>query len=318
MKKIVILFGGNSYEHDISIKSGLTIIENIDKSEFDVSIVYISKDNIWYKYNGFNSLENIENIIEYLKQFDGVFNIIHGNDGEDGKLQSMFELFNIKYVGPNNISSTICMNKDLTKIVLKENKIKQVKYVIYNNNINDIIKVLKFPMIVKPSNGGSSIGISKVNDALELKCAIKEAKKYCEKVIVEEFIKAMELEVAVLETNGKLLISNVGRIIPGNDFYDYDDKYVNSKFNLEIPANIKEEISSKIKSIAKKAFTSCGCKGLSRIDFFYDEDNDKIYLNEINTLPGFTNISMFPKLLNYEGFTTKEIITLLINNSINS
>ncbi len=323
MKNVLLLFGGHSYEHEVSCKSAKNIYNNINKNIFNVTSVYVSKTNIWYVFdNNFDdinisNLNRISNITLFLKNFDCVFNIIHGNDGEDGKYASLFELMNIKYVGPNHISSMLCMNKHLTKIILNKYKIKQVKYIQYNNNLTDIENKLKFPMIVKPSSGGSSIGISKVNNKNELKDAIKTAMEYDKNIIVEEFITGLELECAVMQNKDKIHVSTVGQILPSRDFYDYDDKYIINDSKTAIPAFISQNISNKIKRISKKVFTVLGCKDLARIDFFYDYKNNIIYLNEINTLPGFTNISMYPKLLEYDGYDYQDIITILINNNIN-
>ena len=323
MKDVLLLFGGRSYEHEVSCKSAKNIYNNINKNIFNVTTVYVSKTNDWYIFNNnFNDinismLKKVPNIITFLKIFNCVFNIIHGNDGEDGKYICLFELMDIKYVGPNHISSMICMNKHITKTILNRYKIKQVKYVQYKNNLADIENKLKYPMIVKPSSGGSSIGITKVNNKNELKEAIKMAMKYDKNVIIEEFINGLELECAVIQDKDKLHISTVGQIKPSREFYDYDDKYIINDSKTLIPALISPNIADKIKRISKKVFTVLNCKDLARIDFFYDYKNNIIYLNEINTLPGFTNISMYPKLLEYDGYNYQDIITILINNNIN-
>jgi D-alanine-D-alanine ligase len=322
LKNILLLFGGHSYEHEVSCLSAKNIYNNINKNIFNVITVYVSKDNIWYIFNNeFDNinekkLEEVKNLTHFIKKFDCIFNIIHGNDGEDGKYISLFEILGIKYVGPNHISSMLSMNKHLTKIILDKYKINQVNYCIYEDNLSYIQKKLNYPMIVKPSNGGSSIGISKVNNKRELKSAIKNAKKFDSTVIIEEFIYGLELECAVLQNKCKLHVSTVGQIKSANEFYDYDSKYINNNSKTFIPAYIPENISNRIKLISKKVFTILGCKDLSRIDYFYDFKNNLLYLNEINTLPGFTDISMYPKLLNYDGYSYEEIITILINNNI--
>ena len=324
MKDVLLLFGGHSYEHEVSCKSAKNIYNNINKNIFNVTSVYVSKTNDWYIFdNNFNDinismLKKVSNIIEFLKKFDCVFNIIHGCDGEDGKYISLFEILNIKYVGPNHLSSMICMNKHITKVILDKNKIRQVKYVLYNGSLKEIEKKLNYPLIVKPSSGGSSIGISKVNDRVELNKAIKNAKKFDNNIIIEEFITGLELECAVLQENEKIHVSTIGQIKPSREFYDYDDKYIINSSKTIIPAYISENTANKIKKISKKVFTILNCKDLARIDYFYDYKNDIIYLNEINTLPGFTNISMYPKLLEFDGYSYEKIITTLINNNINS
>ena len=327
MKKVLILFGGNSTEHYISCKSAKSILENIDQKLFDVTSVGINLENEWYIYNDNlkylddgdwidKNTKKIDNIIEFLKQFDVVFPIIHGTNGEDGRLQGMLELFNIKFVGCNTISSAIGMDKEFSKYVFDKLNIPQVKYLVYSKNINikNVEKSLKYPMIIKPANGGSSIGISKANNKKELVKAIEIAKKYDSKIIIEEFIKARELEIAVLQDKN-LIISNPGEILSGNDWYDYDAKYNNENSKTIIPNDIPKNILLKLKEYAKKAFVGLNAKGFARIDFFYNEKTQQIFINEINTLPGFTNISMFPKLMENEKIPYKKLITKLIENA---
>lgn len=328
MKKVLILFGGNSGEHNISCKSCKNIIENIDKELFLYEVVGISHDNKWYIFNDdLFYLENgnwldgnileIENIINYIKTFDVVFPVIHGVNGEDGKLQGMLEMFGIKFVGCKTLSSAIGMDKEMSKIMFSSLDIPQVPYIIINEEINieKIINNLNFPMIVKPSNGGSSIGITKVENKKELIEAIKEAKRYDNKVIIEKFIKCRELECAILETNDDLIVSNPGEIKSANCFYDYEAKYINENSFTIIPEDLPVNIVNSIKEYAVKIFKGLYCNGLARIDFFYDEETNFLYINEINTIPGFTTISMYPKLINDKNISYKQLITLLINNS---
>lgn len=326
MKKVLLIFGGNSKENLISRKSARSIIENIDYTLFDLESVYISLYNNWYYFNDFKNILNdswlnddlkIHNIIEYIKKFDIVFPIVHGTNGEDGKLQGMLELFNIPFVGCNTTTSAIGMDKGFSKLVFDALNIKQTNFEIidYNNyNYLKIIKNLAFPMIVKPANGGSSIGINKAKNHIELKKAIDIASKYDSRIVIEEFIRARELECAILKDK-KITVSDIGEIISSNDFYDYDAKYVNNS-NLIIPTKISKKIKKEIQRISKEIFTKLDCKVLSRIDFLYDEDRNIIYLNEINTLPGFTEISMYPKLLTSKNITYKDLITKIIKSSL--
>lgn len=322
MKKVLILFGGDSNEHLISCKSAKSILENIDRNKFDVTSVGIKKD--WFIFNDdYEYLENgnwldsnitkIDNIVDYLKNFDVVFPIIHGNTCEDGKIQGMLDLFNIKYVGCDSYSNMISYDKDLTKIILNHYNVLQVNSITINKdyNIKNIINKLKFPMIVKPSKCGSSIGINKVTNKSELNCAIKEALKYDNKIIVEEFITARELECAVREDK-KIITSDIGEIVTNCDFYDYDAKYNDASSKTIVSADIPKKIKKEIQRLSKKIFCCLGCKGMARIDFFY---NDKIYFNEINTIPGFTSISMFPMLLTNKSFTYEDLITSIIENA---
>lgn len=325
MKKVLLLCGGNSTEHEVSLTSAKSILENIDNNLFDVSTVVIDYDNIWYEYRdeyqflndwATKNINIINNIVEYLYSFDVVFPIIHGYGGEDGKLQGMLDLFDIKYVGCKTLSSAACMDKDFSKMIFSYLNIPQVPFMTLTNSdfkLKDIVNKIGFPMIIKPANGGSSIGISKVTSKRGLKKAINNAFKYDSKVVVEKFINARELECAVLEEKD-YYISEVGEIKYANEFYDYEAKYINKESYTVVPAKIEKSVSNKIKEYAEIAFKGINCRGLARIDFFYDENNNQIYLNEINTLPGFTSISMYPKLFIYEGICYKDLITKLINN----
>lgn len=322
-KKIVILFGGCSSEHLISCKSARSILENIDKEKYNVIPVVISKENVWYLYQGdysltevweSQSIERIDNVISFLKTIDIVFPIIHGNSGEDGKLQGFFELFDIKYVGSNVVTNAIGFDKEYTKIIVEKYNVPTVPYIITTKEekIEDIKLNFDYPVIIKPATSGSSIGINIADNFDELKKYVEYAYSYSNKVIIEKFIKARELECAVLITD-KMHISTIGEITYQSRFYDYDSKYVNDS-KLIIPAEISDIVKEKIREYVKRVCIALNVKGLSRVDFLYDFENDKIYLIEINTLPGFTTISMYPKLLNYDNISYKELISSLIDN----
>lgn len=317
MKNILLIFGGTSFEHDVSIRSYKNFYNYIDQNKFNVESIYITKENEWFLIDDVDTLKYdriIDNIIDFIKNFDCVVSMIHGYGGEDGKLQSLFELFDINYIGSNSISSTLCMNKELTKLILKENNIEQVDYLVYES-IKDVEKNLGYPVIVKPSNGGSSIGIKIANNKKELKNAIKNARVYHNKIIVEKFIEdRKELECAVISYNGKIYASTIGEIIPMCNFYDYDDKYVNNNTLINIPSDINKNTSNKIKSMAIKAFKLLNCNDFARVDFLIDNKTNKIYLNEVNTIPGFTDISMFNKLLEYDKYNLKDLISKIIKS----
>ena len=308
MEKIGLIYGGKSFEHDVSIKSKNSVINNINK-KYDVSEIYVDKDGNWYKDG-----KLLENIIEYLKELDIVFPLIHGNIGEDGKLQGLLETFNIKYVGSNTISSALAMDKGFCKTILDKYNIKQVPYIIVNkkSKIKEIIEKFTFPVIIKPANGGSSIGISVANNTNELIIALSNAFKYDKKVIVEKFIKARELEVGIINNNG-IITSSVGEI-KSNGFYDYEAKYIKNT-EVIVDTNLKKEIILKIKETARNVFKILECNDFARCDFLYDETNDELYFNEINTIPGFTEISMFPKLFIHDGYTYTEILDILIKSA---
>lgn len=325
MKKVLLIFGGNSEEHYISCKSAKSILENIDISKFIITSVGISKNNKWFIFDDkLEYLENgtwlkycydkeIKNVLDFIKDFDVVFPIIHGTNGEDGKLQGMLDLFKIKYVGCGTLASAIGMDKDIAKRVFNSVGIPQVPSITVDENYdcNSILKKLNFPLIIKPANGGSSIGINIANDINELNKNIQTALNFDQKVIVETFVKGRELECAIIEDKNKLYASSIGEILPCNEFYDYEAKY-KLKSKTIIPAILETNIEKKIKELALKGFKAINAKGLARVDFFLVDNN--IYLNEINTLPGFTTISMYPQLLMYDKYRYKDIISILIEN----
>lgn len=306
MKKVLFLCGGRSSEHDVSITSCKSILENIDKTKYEPHCVLITHYNVWLENN-----KEIKNIIEYLRTFDVVFPILHGKNGEDGTIQGMLDLFGIPYVGSKCGTSYICMDKERTKQVIKILDIPQVPFQVYRENCKII---LPFPIVVKPSSGGSSIGISIANNKKELKKAIEEALKYDDKVILEKYIKAKEIECAVLEDK-KWIISEPGEISSANTWYDYEAKYENKESKTIIPANIPKHIKKEIKNYTKKIVKYLDIHSLSRIDFFYDEENDKVYFNEVNTIPGFTEISMYPQLMINMGINYTDLITKLIESA---
>ena len=319
MKKVLILFGGNSFEHDISCMSVNFIRENINTKLFDYELVGIDKNNNWYivdknqtilsDWNN-NTLDKIDNIINYLKKFDIVFPIIHGNTCEDGKLQSLFELYNIKYVGCDSYSSLISYDKLITKIILEKYNIPQVPYLIYSDKLN--LDNIEYPVIIKPCKCGSSIGISIAYNKKELIEGIKLAKNYDNNILIEKYLKnKRELECAILEKNNKLIISDIGEIMNESSWYDFDSKYKNNTKTIISDIDIK--LKKKIKKYSKEIFKTLKCKKLSRIDFFFDLDAKRLYFNEINTMPGFTQISMYPVLMNNLGINSKKLITILLD-----
>ena len=308
MEKITVIYGGKSFEHDISIRSYKSFVENINK-KYQLSTIYVDKDGLWYENN-----KLMNNVVDFLKEQDVIFPLIHGNIGEDGKLQGLFETFDIKYVGSNTISSALAMDKAFCKIILDKYNIKQVPYVILNKKtkIREITSKLNYPVIVKPANGGSSIGISIANNARELVKALSNAFKYDKKVVVEKFVKARELEVGVIENNG-IICSSIGEI-KSQGFYDFDSKDIKDT-EVMVNADLKKETKLKIKEYAREIFKILECSGFARVDFLYDEINEELYFNEINTIPGFTDISMFPKLFINDGYSYSEIIDILIKNA---
>ena len=322
--KVGIIYGGKSSEHEVSLISEKFVIENLNKKKYEVYPILIEKDGTWTQNN-----KKIKNIIETLKSMDVIFPVLHGLYGEDGTIQGMLELLNIPYVGCHVLASSVCMDKIYTKCILEKANINQAKYIYIKNEntyINnefeeitlqndEIIELVQnelgFPVFVKPSNSGSSVGVTKVNNGPELIKAIQEASIYDKKVLIEEAIIGQEVECAVIGNN-EIKASNVGEILSAEEFYSYDAKYNNVQSKTKIPANLTDEKIEEIRKLAIKAFKAVDGTGLARVDFFVQKDSQKVYLNEINTMPGFTEISMYPKLWNYEGITYSDLLDELI------
>lgn len=339
MKKIKlgVIFGGMSTENEVSVKSAKSIMDNLDIKKYDTFPIYIDKKGDWYKYKGsLDDIEKISNIFEYLKQLDIVFPVLHGLYGEDGTIQGMFELLKIPYVGCGVLASSIGMDKVYTKIIFEKAGLMQTKYeyikkennrYIYVNKkfeeekqslekiVDKICKNLVFPMFVKPSNSGSSVGINKVKTKEELGKAIEYAGQFDNKILIEEGIIGKEVECAVLG-NEEVIASCVGEIKSAEEFYSYDAKYNNSESKTNIPADIPEDIAMNIRKQSIIAFKAINGKGLSRVDFFVESGTNKIIISEINTLPGFTNISMYPKLFEGTGIKYSELLDKLIELAV--
>ena len=340
-KKLGVVFGGMSTENEVSVVSAESILNNLDREKYEVFPIYIEKQENWWKYieNGqkreigaeVENKEKIENLIEYLKSLDVIFPVLHGLYGEDGTIQGLFELLKIPYVGCKVLASSLGMDKVYTKIVFEKAGLNQTpyeyvrkyndKYIYVDRNFNEsvitveeaaekIVKNLKFPMFVKPSNSGSSVGVKKADNLEELVEDIEYAASFDKKVLIEQGVNGKEVECAVLG-NEDVITSCVGEIKAADEFYSYDAKYKNEESRTEIPANISEELSNEIREQAIKAFKSIDGKGLSRVDFFIENGTNKIYINEINTLPGFTSISMYPKMFEASGLPYKELLTKL-------
>lgn len=325
MKKIILLFGGKSSEHDISIKSATNIYNNLDKNKYQTTLVYISKKGKFNLVSDFNNLrENIINFENIVKEVDIVFICLHGMNGEDGKIQSLLEIYNIPYVSTSSYSSFICIDKALTKQVLEFNNINQVKYLVFNihDQIDDIISQTKgklsLPYFVKPTKSGSSIGITKVVNINDLKDAIELAFMHDTKIIIEEGLDVLEVEVGIIGNKEKMIVSEVGSLNIKEDYYSFDSKYNLSNTKITIPADISIKMQEEIKDNALKIYKALECDLMARLDFFIDKKTNKIYFNELNTIPGFTNISMFPLLFNYLNITNKELLDILINIGFNN
>jgi len=350
MKRVGILFGGKSAEHEISLLSAKNIYEAIDKTKFEPVLIGIDKTGRWILNDAGRFLLNDSGAAHVKLNPDGknvslcpdrcgftaegdgninldaVFPILHGPFGEDGTIQGFLKLADIPYVGAGVLGSAVGMDKDVMKRLLRDAGIPIGKFLTLKSHekipsFSEIESALSSnekngsPFFIKPANMGSSVGISKVRDAAELEEALKEAFLYDTKVIIEEFICGREIECAVLG-NEEPVASVPGEIIPAHDFYSYDAKYLDEKGAvLEIPAGIDEETKRKIRDISVKVFKLLCCEGLSRVDFFLKK-NGEIIVNEINTMPGFTRISMYPKMWEASGISYTDLITRLIELAI--
>lgn len=340
--KLGVIFGGMSTENEVSCVSGLSVIKHLNKEKYKIFPIFISKNGEWFEIenieknqtdgNELNEKVEIQNVMEYLKKLDVVFPVLHGLYGEDGTIQGVLELLKIPYVGCKVLASSVGMDKVYSKIVFEKAGINQAEYIyikknkenyIYVDNkfnekimnlnevVDKITQTIEFPMFVKPSNSGSSVGISKAHNIEELKSSIEEAGNYDNKILIEKGIIGKEVECAVLG-NEEVISSSVGEIRPAEEFYSYEAKYNNENSETMIPAQITEEKTKEIQKLAVKAFKAIDGKGLSRVDFFVENETEKVYINEINTLPGFTNISMYPKLFEHVGIEYSELLDKLI------
>ncbi|MEF2801027.1 MAG: D-alanine--D-alanine ligase family protein [Acutalibacter sp.] len=342
---LAVIFGGVSSEHEVSRMSVTSILENLSNERYEVHMVGITKEGRWLLYTGpvedilsgaweqgpvtpaFLSPDPSVHGLVALRDgkaetihVDVIFPALHGKNGEDGTIQGLFQLSGIPYVGCDTESSAICMDKAVTHSLLSSADIEQAHYLwFYADRFdaapdtikNKIQARLDFPVFVKPASAGSSVGVSKVERFEDLDQAIRKAAREDKKVVVEEGITGQEVEVAVLG-NRDCDASLVGEIGASAQFYDYDDKYINGTSQLYIPARIPEEVSEKIRQTAVRAYRLLGCSGLARVDFFVTAGDNRVILNEINTLPGFTSISMYPKLWMAMGLSYGELLDKLI------
>ena len=331
MIKLGIIYGGISTEHDVSEMSAKSVIENLDKEKYEIHEIYINKYGKWFENND-GKKEEIYNLVWTLKDLDVVFPVLHGLGGEDGTIQGMLEMLKIPYVGCGVLASSVGMDKVYTKIIFEKAGIPETPYIYINKNeegyviinenfeqeefnIEKITDKLKFPMFVKPSNSGSSVGVKKATNNGELKMAIENAAKYDNKILVEQGIDGKEVECAILDGK-EVMASTVGEIMSAEEFYSFDAKYNIPESKTIIPANIENTQIEEIRKFAIRTFKAIDGKGLARVDFFIEKETNKIYINEINTMPGFTKISMYPKLFEAVGISYSELLDRLIENAI--
>lgn len=351
--KLCVLFGGRSSEYEVSLQSAYSVLTNADPEKYEILPVGITKEGAWYYYTG--SYESVRDgswcadtsaldrvaldLASGRREFcrfaqdggvhtlpvDVVFPVLHGSYGEDGTVQGMLSLAGIPFVGCGSASGAVCMDKVFTKQIVRTTGIRQAECVIlYRDTWDDETaqtladraeEQLGYPMFVKPARAGSSVGVSKARNREELLAAAAIAFREDSKVLVEEAIDGREIEVAVLNEGTAYTVSDCAEIVTGADFYDYEAKYQSSASGYHIPARLPEDVRQQVRRCAETIFRVLDCRGLSRVDFFVNDRGDIVF-NEINTLPGFTDISMYPKLMMHTGMTYSELIDRLVASAM--
>ena len=348
MKKlsVCVLFGGVSPEHEVSLRSAEYVLNSMDPEKYNIFPVGITKNGDWILFGGTDysmlpsgawqdfpgnrraaispvrgqGLLSFEGDCVVREWIDVVFPVLHGENGEDGAMQGLLQMAGIPYVGPHVSASAVAMDKTLTKLVADQAGVVQAAWHLVRNSaldnhmeavLDQVEQKFAYPVFVKPAGTGSSVGVSKVADRDNLRRALLTAGTYDEKILVEEFIHGREVEVAVMG-NDSPMASICGEIDSGADFYDYDAKYITDTSVAYIPARIDEEVAEQVRDAAVKIYSAIGCKGLSRVDFFVTYEDNRVVFNEINTLPGFTSISMYPKLFDASGIPYSQLLDELL------
>lgn len=345
-KSVLIIFGGNSTEHEVSCKSVMSFVNNISEDKYEKHYVGIKKNGDWVYYTGDTSLiptgewtqesSNIPCVLSpntsakgllllnsenTLIHIDVIIPVLHGKNGEDGTIQGLFELCEIPYVGCGVVASGVSMDKAYTKVIVESlGYIPQADYVLVRKGdgdefIKEAESKFSYPMFVKPCKSGSSQGVSKAENREGLISAVELALNHDSKVLIEEAVNGRELECAVLESNGKVTCSNAGEAVAGDVFYSYEAKYNNADSKTVLAPNIPEGINETVKEYAEAIFRVLGCNGLSRVDFFLEKDTNRVVFNEINTLPGFTEISMYPMMMGAVGYPIERLMDTLIESA---
>ena len=345
MKNVLVLFGGASSEHDVSTVSASSVLKHIPAEKYAIYMMGITKEGQWYLYEGdvdalpddgwltsgtrtpaFVSPDRGIHGITVLREngcenirIDIAFPVLHGKNGEDGTIQGLFQLAGIPFVGCDMTSSAVSMDKVFTNTVADANGVPQAAWdsiTAYEfetgaKTLDEVADKLGYPIFVKPANAGSSVGITKAHDRAELEGAMELALQHDTRILFEEFIDGYEVECAVLG-NDELETGIVGQILPANEFYDYDAKYANAASLLRIPAEVSAEKRDEVAEAAKQVFHALGGTGFSRVDFFVEKETGRVLFNEINTIPGFTSISMYPKMMEAAGVPYAELCDRLL------
>lgn len=357
--RVAVLYGGRSGEHEVSLMSATNVIQYLDRSRFDVIPIGIDKQGVWFlgdeskkELSGATPLQLSQDVERMLfnpdqigknvqpvqtsqllkgndRIFDVIFPVIHGTLCEDGTVQGLLELADVPYVGCGVLSSSVCMDKDVSKRLVKAAGVPVADYVVFHRGEWDrhparicerILDKLSLPLFVKPANTGSSVGVEKVKHAADLAEMIDKAFQYDTKVIVEQAIDAVELEVSVLESleyGADPFVSVVGEVRPSHEFYSYEAKYLDANgAELLIPAQIPTEVQEQVRETAKQIFAALECEAMARVDLFLERGTNRIIFNEVNTIPGFTQISMYPKMMAASGVSYPELLTHLVHVAI--
>lgn len=305
--RVAVLYGGRSGEHDISLRSAEAVIAALSPDKYEVSRYFISLEGRWEP-------GPILPVPGAHPDIDVVFPVLHGTFGEDGTIQGLLELADLPYVGANVLSSAVSMDKDIMKRVCRDKGLPVVDYLVLSRDEMDAAAVavrLPFPLFVKPANLGSSVGISKAHDMAELEAALQLAAEFDRKIIVERGVEGREFECAVLG-NENPAASVPCEILPSKEFYDYEDKYLLNLAKVELPAKLSDEDTAEMRRLAVACYEAVGCEGMGRVDFLRETSTGQIFINEINTIPGFTSISMFPKMWEYTGIPYRDLLDRLI------
>ena len=306
--RVAVIYGGRSGEHDVSLRSAEAIVGALDPTRFEVLPLFLTREGRWepralVPQPGANP------------DIDVVFPVLHGTFGEDGTIQGLLELADLPYVGAGVLGSAACMDKDLAKRLCRERGIDVVEWVTLSRRALDVAAVearLTYPVFVKPANLGSSVGISKAGDRAELGAALALAARYDRKIVVERAIVGRELECSVLG-NDEPVASLPCEILPSRGFYDYEDKYLLDAARFELPAKLPEATTSRLRGIAVEAYRALECWGMARVDFLLETATDRLFVNELNTIPGFTSISMYPKMWEHSGLPFPALVERLID-----
>jgi len=343
--RVAILFGGRSVEHEVSLQSAKNVVEAIDKEKYEIILIGIDKKGHWHLNDASNYLlhqndpklirlneetdqvtlvhrekeEQLVNLSTFQSTgiVDVVFPLLHGPLGEDGTVQGLLKLADVPFVGSSVLGSAIAMDKDVTKRLLRDAGISTAKFLMFKKSTTDkivfeeVTDSLGLPLFIKPCNLGSSVGISKVENKNQFEKALSLAFEYDNKILIEEYIKGREFECSVLG-NENPIASMPGEILPQIDFYSYDAKYIDDEGAIvEAPANLPDNLIKKVQNLAIRVFKVLNCEGMARVDFFLKENNE-LFVNELNTIPGFTKISLYPKLWELSGIPYSELIDRLI------